>query len=69
MGDYYSEELDATYRVAVVDGALVFSARHVPVQKLTATEVDTFRAPGGLTFHFERSASGQAPSADRKSVV
>ena len=61
-GDYYSEEVDATYRVAVVDGGLVFSARHIPTQKLTPVDADTFRAPGGLTLHFERSGAGQ-PSA------
>jgi hypothetical protein len=61
-GDYYSEEVDATYHVAVDKGALVLSARHVPVQTLTATGPDTFRAGGGLTLHFERGA-GQTPSA------
>lgn len=55
-GDYYSDEVDATYHVAVVDGALVFSARHIPVQTLTPVAPDTFRARGGLTLHFDRGA-------------
>ena len=62
-GDYYSDEVDATYHVAVDDGGLVLSARHVPVQKLTVTAPDTFHAGNGLTLHFIRDAAGQAPSA------
>jgi hypothetical protein len=62
-GDYYSEEVDATYHVAVVDGGLAFSARHVAAQKLTPIAVDTFRAGGGLTLHFERTAGSGAANA------
>jgi CubicO group peptidase (beta-lactamase class C family) len=61
-GDYYSEEVDATYHVAVVDGGLVLSAHHVVAEKLTPTATDTFRAGGGLTLHFERTGTG-SPSA------
>ena len=59
-GDYYSEEVDATYHVAVVDGALVLSAHHVQAQKLTASAPDTFRAANGLTLHFERTTGAPA---------
>jgi CubicO group peptidase (beta-lactamase class C family) len=62
-GDYYSAEVDASYRIAVVDGGLVLSARHVSAQKLTATAPDTFAAANGLTLHFERAASGGAAAA------
>ncbi|HEY7236259.1 MAG TPA: serine hydrolase, partial [Gemmatimonadaceae bacterium] len=61
-GDYYSDEVDATYHIAVEGGTLVLSAHHVPAQRLTFTAPDTFRAAGGLTLHFERSA-GAAPAA------
>jgi CubicO group peptidase (beta-lactamase class C family) len=60
-GDYYSDEVDATYHVAVVDGALVLSAHHIAAVQLTPTAADTFRAPGGLTLHFQRT--GAAVSA------
>jgi CubicO group peptidase (beta-lactamase class C family) len=59
-GDYYSEEVDATYHIAVVDGVLTLSGHHVALQRLTPTSVDSFRADGGLTLHFERNASAAA---------
>jgi hypothetical protein len=55
-GDYYSDEVDATYHIVVLDGGLALSARHVATQKLIATGADTFRAGNGLTLHFERGA-------------
>ena len=61
-GDYYSDEVDATYHIAVVDGGLVLSGRHIPTQKMTPTTADTFRASGGITLHFDRSGAAQ-PSA------
>ena len=61
-GDYYSEEVDAAYHVAVENGGLVFSGHHIGTQKLTATAPDTFRAPSGLTLHFERGGTA-APTA------
>ena len=61
-GDYYSDEVDATYRVAVSGGSLVFSARHIPLQTLTPVAPDTFRGRGGITLHFER-AEGATPVA------
>ena len=60
-GDYYSDEVDATYHIAVDGGALVLSAHHVPAQRLAPTAPDTFRAAGGLTLHFDRIAG--TPSA------
>ena len=55
-GDYHSDEVDATYHVAAEGTNLVFSARHIPLQTLTPTGADTFRARSGLTLHFERPA-------------
>jgi CubicO group peptidase (beta-lactamase class C family) len=55
-GDYYSEEVEATYHVADEDGVLVYSARHVPREVLTLVAPDTFRARNGLTLHFEHQA-------------
>ena len=57
-GDYYSEEVDATYRVAWRDGRLSYSAYRIPTQVLTPVGPDTFRAADGLTVRFERSAPG-----------
>ncbi|HKW48553.1 MAG TPA: serine hydrolase domain-containing protein [Gemmatimonadaceae bacterium] len=62
IGDYYSDEVDATYHIAVADGALTLTAHHVPSQKLTASGPDSFRTANGLTLHFERS-SGAAPTS------
>ena len=58
-GDYYSEEVDATYRVTWRDGRLTYSGRHVPTRVLVPTGPDTFRA-GELIVRFERSAPGAA---------
>jgi hypothetical protein len=62
-GDYYSDEVDAMYHIAVHNDSLVFSARHIPMQPLTPVSADTFRARGGLTLHFERGANGANPTA------
>ena len=56
-GDYYSEEVDATYHLAVDNGALVLSGRHIAAQRLVAIAPDVFHTGNGLTLHFERSAS------------
>jgi CubicO group peptidase (beta-lactamase class C family) len=58
-GDYYSEEVDATYHVVYRDGRLSYSAHHVPTQALVPVGPDTFRG-GDLTIRFERSAPGAA---------
>ena len=61
-GDYYSEEVDATYRVAVEGNRLVVSAHHVDTRPLVPVDTDTFRA-GGITLHFERSSASAPPTA------
>lgn len=61
-GNYYSEEVDATYRVAYRDGRLSYSGHHIPTQVLVLVGPDTFRA-GELTVRFERSAPGAAATA------
>jgi hypothetical protein len=61
-GDYYSDEVDATYRVAVSGDSLVLSSRHIPTQSLAAVGTDSFRARSGITLHFER-APGAPPTA------
>lgn len=61
-GDYYSEEVDATYRVTYRDGKLSYSGHHIPTQVLVPTGPDTFRA-GDLTVRFERSAPGATATA------
>ena len=61
-GDYYSDEVDATYHLAVQNGALVLSGRHVAAQKLVSTATDLFRTGNGLTLRFERSG-GTQPTA------
>ena len=62
VGDYYSDEVDATYRVAVIGDSLFLSSRHIPRQSLTVVGTDSFRARSGITLHFER-APGGAPTA------
>jgi CubicO group peptidase (beta-lactamase class C family) len=56
-GDYYSEDVDATYRVTWRDGRLTYAGHHVPARVLVPIGPDTFRA-GELTVRFERSAPG-----------
>jgi len=61
-GDYYSDEVDANYHLAVENGALVLSARHIAAQKLVSIGPDQFRTGNGLTLRFERSGS-ERPTA------
>ena len=58
-GDYYSEEVGATYHVTYRDGRLSYAGHHIPTQVLVPIGVDTFRA-GDQTVRFERSAPGAA---------
>src|SRR5262245_12352162 len=54
-GAYYSDEIDATYRVALQDGKLVLLRRKFPRQPLTAVFVDAFTSGGLLgTIRFTR---------------
>lgn len=59
-GDYYSPELDATYRVASDGRQLTLKRPITPVTPLEPTGPDTFKA-GMLTLHFVRD--GGAPRA------
>ena len=61
-GDYYSDDVDATYHVTYRDGRLSYAGHHIPTQVLVPIGRDTFRA-GDLTVRFERSAPGAAATA------
>jgi hypothetical protein len=58
-GTYRSDELDATWRMEVVDGRLVVRRRALPDYPLEPAFADAFVAPAGLV-HFTRDASGRA---------
>ena len=53
-GRFYSEELDATWTLAVEDGALVIHRRGAPPQRAMPVVADEFMA-GGLTVRFLRT--------------
>jgi hypothetical protein len=56
-GEYFSSELQSTYRVALERKALVLHARNLPVTPLQPTIRDEFEYPTyGLTLHFTRRA-------------
>jgi len=65
VGRYFAEEIETFYDVVLIhpeddeEGEPYLEARQLRMgeMKLTATEVDTFRA-GGLTFEFERDRHG-----------
>jgi CubicO group peptidase (beta-lactamase class C family) len=57
-GDYYSDELDVTYHLAVKGGHLTVSFRATPEQTLRPQTTDVFRA-GPLVMTFQRDASGR----------
>ena len=56
-GSYFSDELEATYRLAVKDGTLVFAQRNAPTDPLVPTAVDQFTA-GTLALRVVRNATG-----------
>jgi hypothetical protein len=56
-GDYYSDEVDATYHIAIDNGSLVLSGRHVATQKLASMAPDVFSTPSGMALHFVRAGS------------
>ena len=56
-GEYYSEEVDATYIVTHRDGRLSYAGRRIPRRELVPAGPDTFRT-GELIVRFERSAPG-----------
>jgi hypothetical protein len=57
-GDYYSDELDVTYHLAVQGDGLGLSYRATPERVLQPQRPDTFRA-GMLVLTFQRDASGR----------
>lgn len=57
VGDYHSEELNATYTIALDDDELVVRRWRFPDQRLRPTGDDTFAGPGG-TYRFTRDAGG-----------
>jgi hypothetical protein len=57
-GRYYSQELDATYVIAVADSGLVVSRRLAGGQPLRHIDGDRY-AVGGQTFTFARDAAGR----------
>lgn len=55
VGEYFSPELQSTYRIALEHGALVLHARNLPVTPLEPTLRDEFEYPTyGLTLRFIR---------------
>ncbi len=56
-GDYYSRELQVTYKLRVKDGNLVMAQRNAPADPLRIVKPDTFRT-GPLELAFVRDANG-----------
>ncbi|MCI0525712.1 MAG: beta-lactamase family protein [Acidobacteria bacterium] len=57
-GVYYSEELDATYRIVIENGVMLIKARNAPRVSPVAQSKDEFRRLG-LTFSFTRDDRGK----------
>jgi CubicO group peptidase (beta-lactamase class C family) len=57
-GDYYSDELDATYRIVIEDGNLFIKSRNAPRVGVVALTKDEFRRLGS-TFRFVRNDQRQ----------
>jgi CubicO group peptidase (beta-lactamase class C family) len=57
VGEYYSEELDATHRIRIVDGRPMLEVRNTPPQSLVAAGPDSYRV-GPMTLRVERGATG-----------
>jgi CubicO group peptidase (beta-lactamase class C family) len=58
-GEYRSDEAEATYTAAVVDGRLVLRMRPDITIGLTPTYADAFSGPGGSVVRFVRGADGR----------
>jgi CubicO group peptidase (beta-lactamase class C family) len=63
VGEYYSDELDATYRVVSSNGSLVLRRPNIPDAPLVPVDATTFRASGNqlappIVLHFD-AATGQ----------
>ena len=60
VGRYYSEELDATYEVAVSGQTITVHRPRGQVDTLRVAGARTFRS-GGTTYHFAPNANGSSP--------
>lgn len=59
-GDYYSEEIDSTYRVMIKEGRLVVARKKAATALLTPRFRDAFSSPGILgVFRFTRDAQNR----------
>jgi CubicO group peptidase (beta-lactamase class C family) len=58
-GEYRSDEAEATYTVAVVDGALVLRMRPATTLRLSPVYAGAFTGPGGSIVRFIRGADGR----------
>jgi hypothetical protein len=58
-GEYRSDEAEATYTAAVVDGRLVLRMRPETVIRLNPTYADAFGGPGGAIVRFYRGTDGR----------
>jgi CubicO group peptidase (beta-lactamase class C family) len=61
-GDYFSDDVGVTYRLAVKDGALWYHGPRIPAQRLVPVGPDTFRAEQGLMVTFERASASAPPN-------
>jgi len=59
VGDYYSDELDATYHFSLQDGKLGVSLRTAPWRNLNMVKLDSF-SRDQMQFEFTRSGDGRA---------
>ncbi|HEY0018456.1 MAG TPA: serine hydrolase domain-containing protein [Longimicrobium sp.] len=58
-GEYRSDEAEATYTAAVVEGRLVLRMRPNATLRLSPTYADAFAGPGGSVVRFVRGADGR----------
>ena len=63
-GEFRSEELQATYRIAARDGKLNVTVNWQKPFLLEPTVRDEFQGPGGIAVVFRRDASGHATGFD-----
>ena len=57
VGEYYSEELDARYRVTATDSTLLFRTGTSEPTEGRPVFADSFLSSGGVTFQFSRSGT------------
>jgi CubicO group peptidase (beta-lactamase class C family) len=58
-GEYRSDEAEATYTAAVVEGRLVLRMRPATTLRVTPVYADAFTGPGGVLVRFVRGADGR----------